>query len=125
MKKRYRFIQFNLMLLMLVFIFALSSPLPSSNVKDFFRITGDVTRVDELRGCVSNVFSDDTVLGIIEDRIDYSKYHNLVVIRDIGDYYLLYYHNGYLKDSYDRSFMLLKGDRVCYEFNDLPEYVDI
>ena len=88
-------------------------------------VTGNVVQVDEYDGCVDNVFSDDSILSVIETRIDYSRYYNLVVVKDPGEYYLLYYHNKELVDSFGNEYVLRKGDKVCYDFDQLPDYFDV
>ena len=125
MKKRFYLSVFNLTLIMMIFVFALSTPKPDSSLKKFASITGKAVNIDETPGCVTNYFSDDTVLDIIRDKIDYSRYYNLVVIKGIGNYYLLYYHSNDLHDSFGNSYYFEKGDLVCYDFDKLPNWVRI
>ena len=125
MRKRYYFILFNLGLLMMIFTFGLGNPNPDNKLNSLVEITGNVVKVDDVEGCAKNIYNDDTILRVIYDRIDFSRYYNLVVIKSPGEYYVLYYHNGKLFDSFKNAYKFEKGDLVCYDFQSLPDYVEV
>jgi hypothetical protein len=110
---------------MAIFFLAFATPNPDNKIKQWADITGNVVQIDAQEGCVTNVFEDDSILNIIKDRVDYSRYYNLVAIRGLGDYYVLYYHNGNLKDSNNNPFGFEKGDVVCYDLDEVPEWVEV
>lgn len=124
MRKKFYAVLAQLVLLMMIFVFSLGTP-RGSILNEFVDITGNVVKVETTEGCVTNVFDDESIFKIIKDRIDYSVYYNLVVIKETGSYYLLYYHMGELKDSFEKPYYLEQGDLVCYDLKKVPRYVEV
>ena len=101
-------------LVMVMFGFALSG---SPGLKEFKSITGNVVKIEPSDGCVKNLFSGDKILDVMDEKIS----DKIVVIKGVGDYYVL--------DAFGmvngEKYTFVKGDLVCFDMNDLPKYVMI
>jgi len=127
MKKKFYGVVGQIFLLMFIVALANSEPneFIGSKIGSLAQITGNVVRMDIQDGCVKNVFSDNTLLKIIDNRIDYSGEYHLVAFRGEGNYYLLKLENGQMIDSYGKKFEMVEGDQICYDFRNLPTYVEV